>query len=229
MPTLGPDCWWKSLTLPILDLVRLTAWNPPPSELYIARCPIIKQWKNTPKKTKKRRQETDESTKHYTAKWCFCFSTSMASNSMASSLPCCFWILGYLMGLLNSFGCSASSWQVKKTHGVSKTSWHVSIAFSGEHGLLFRHVFWNPSVDSWFHLFFTFTPICCEVIQFDGCIFFQNGVGEQNPPNKPLIFCLFGLVKNLRSPKGILHFIADISGWWNLYSWESETWPLKWT
>ena len=63
------------------------------------------------------------------------------------------------------------------------------------------------------------------MIQFDEHIF-QNGVGEKNNYKKR-DFLLFGLVKNLRSPKGILHFIADISGWWNLYTWESETWQLK--
>ena len=60
------------------------------------------------------------------------FPISMASNSIHGILLTLLFLNSwYLMGLLDSFGCSARSWQVKNTvtRGVSKTIWHVSIVF----------------------------------------------------------------------------------------------------
>ena len=226
------DVTFLHLAFPLGDVTFLRLmWLKPgaSSELYIARCPRTKPWK-TPKKKRrnggKKLMSLQKTIRQNSVRF-FPYIHGIRFHGILLTLL--FLNSWYSMGLLNSFGWSAFRgifWQVKKTHGVSKTIWHVSIVFSGGHGLLFRHLFQKSfCLIRGFTYFLTFTPIPCEVIQFDEHIwFFKMGRGKTHQ----LAIWFFVWLVSLRSPKGILHFIADISGWWNLYTWDSETWQLKW-
>ena len=190
-PIVGGNPWPSSL----LDLVRLAAWNPPPSERPTLR-PLpqeLSHEKHPKTKPKNRRQEADESTKNYKAKWCFCFSL-YPWHPIPWQPPYLvvseFLVLNGSLKQFRMFGQVlaskkyCNSWCLKNHLTRFHCFFQVNMDFCSD---IF---FWNPFVDSWFHLFFTFTPICCEVIQFDSCIFFQNGVGEKNHLQKLTIFCL---------------------------------------
>ena len=55
---------------------------------------------------------------------------------------------------------------------------------------LFRICFWNPFLDSCFHVFFMFTTFPCEMIQFDLRIIFSNGLGLFNHQQTRFVFWL---------------------------------------